>query len=192
MRYLLPHEIKAINENSPGLVNKYYSYARKIANRQIARLQKRGLTTRAPIGTIKEVGPEGVPAELAEVYRFFRDPRHTIAGAKEYRQNVLESLRQRPGYGFINESNFNEWAEFMELMRERYGSKLYDSGDATDVFQEIERLNIPVDMVKKHFNLVMDNYEKLAAGDPIVNAKNPGRAIRFTDLKNAIKEANAR
>lgn len=188
MRYLLPHEIKAINENSPGLVNKYYSYARKIANRQIARLQKHGLTTRKPFGTIKEVGYTKVPAELAEIYRFFRDPRHTIAGAKEYRKDVLEALHDKgPTYRFINESNFNEWAEFLELMRERYAAQLYDSGDATDTFQEIERLNIPVDMVKKHFNLVMNNIKKLAAGDPIVNAKNPGRSIRFTDLKNAIK-----
>lgn len=188
MRYLLPHEIKAINESSPELINKYYSYARKIANRQIARLQKRGLTTRKPFGTIKDVGHTKVPAELAEVYRFFRDPRHTIKGAKEYRKDVIEALHDKgPTYRFINESNFNEWAEFLELMRERYAAQLYDSGDATDTFQEIERLNIPVDMVKKHFNLVMDNIKKLAAGDPIVNAKNPGRAIRFTDLKNAIK-----
>ncbi len=189
MRYLLPHEIKAINETSPGLINKYYSYARKIANRQIARLQKHGLTTREPFGTIKQVGYTKVPAELAEVYRFFRDPRHTIAGAREYRTDVLKQLHKRPGFRFINESNFNEWSEFMELMRERYEAQLYDSGDATDTFREIERLNIPVDMVKKHFNLVMDNIKKLAAGDPIVNAKNPGRSIRFTDLKNAIKAA---
>jgi len=189
MRYLLPHEIKAINESSPGLVNKYYSYARKIANRQIARLQKYGLTDRKPFSKIADIKDGNVAGELAEVYRFFRDPRHTIAGAREYRQQVIDLLRERPAYRFINESNFNDWAAFMELMREKYGAHVFDSGASTDMFHEVERLNIPVDMIKKHFNLFMDNYEKLKAGDPIVNAKNPGRAIRFTDLKNAIKAA---
>ena len=188
MKVYLPHQIENMNE---GAIRKAYSALRKIANKRLANLEKNDLGGFGAyrFSTLDRIHPDEVGHELAEVSRFLRDPRHTVRGAKSFRSNVIDTLHEKPGFEDINAENFSEWANYMEYMREKYGNKLFDSGDATDVFLEAERLNLPKSIIEKHYTMFKNNLDVIQDIDSITNAKSPGKAIRFTDFKNAIEQA---
>jgi len=186
----LPHEIETMD---PGEIRKAYSRLRKQANRRLANLEKNDLGGYGSFryGRLDQMFEDDVAQELAEVSRFLRDPRHTVRGAKQWRSEMLESLHENKGGVFddINESNFQDWVEYMDHLRDKYGNKLFDSGDATEVFIEAERLNLPDTIIRNHFNMFRKNLDTIRDIDSITNAKKPGATVRFTDFKNAIKKA---
>jgi len=186
----LPHEIETMD---PGEIRKAYSRLRKQANRRLANLEKNDLGGYGSFryGRLDQMFDDDVAQELAEVSRFLRDPRHTVRGAKQWRSEMLESLHENKGGVFddINESNFQDWVEYMDHLRDKYGNKLFDSGDATEVFIEAERLNLPDTIIRNHFNMFRKNLDTIRDIDSITNAKKPGATVRFTDFKNAIKKA---
>ena len=188
MKIYLPHQIEAMSE---GAIRKAYSALRKIANKRLTNLEKNNLGGFGSFryGKLEQIHPEDVAQELAEVSRFLRDPRHTVRGAKAYRKNVIDVLHDKPGFEDINEANFREWTSYMDYLREKYGNKLFDSGDATDVFIEAERLNLPKSIIENHYTMFKNNIDVVQNIDSITNAKKPGAPIRFTDFKNAIEKA---
>lgn len=183
-----PYEIERM---TPKEIRKAYSYARKLANSRLKGMERNNLGGYGSFrfAKLEQIHADDVGQQLAEISYFLRDPRHTVAGAKEFRSNILDSLHEKPGFEDINESNFNEWTNYMDFMREKYGSKLFDSGDATDVFTEAERLDLPPNIIKHHFRMFMDNLDTIRNIDSIENASDPGRAIRFKDFKAAIQQA---
>lgn len=187
MKTYYPYQIERM---TPAEARKAYSALRKNANRRLANLQKNDLggygAYRFP--KLEQMHADDVGQELAEISQFMRDPRHTVRGAKEFRSNVLDSLHDKPGFEGVNESNFTQWTDYMDFMREKYGNKLFDSGDATDVFTEAERLDLPASIIKNHFNMFRNNLDVIRNIDSIENAKDPGRAIRFKDFKAAIEK----
>lgn len=188
MKIYLPHQIDAMSE---GAIRKAYSALRKIANKRLANLEKNNLGGFGSFryGKLEQIHPEDVAQELAEVSRFLRDPRHTVRGAKAYRKNVIDVLHDKPGFEDITEENFREWTAYMDYLREKYGNKLFDSGDATDVFIEAERLNLPKSIIENHYTMFKNNIDVVQNIDSITNAKKPGAPIRFADFKNAIEKA---
>lgn len=177
-----------------GAIRKAYSALRKIANKRLANLEKNELGGFGSFryGKLEQIHPDEVAQELAEVSRFLRDPRHTVRGAREFESQVIDTLHEKGGvFEDINAGNFRKWADFMDTLRDKYGNKLFDSGDATDVFSEAERLNLPDSIIKNHYRMFVENLETLRNIDSIENARNPGRAIRFTDFKNAIASATS-
>ena len=71
----------------------------------------------------------------------------------------------------------------MEEKREEVGNKLFDSGDAADVFNEGQRLNIPVDVLRKNFDFFADNLSAMENTKPIKTKKK----ITFSDIKRKMK-----
>ena len=185
----LPHQIEVMSDKA---ARKAYSELRKVANKRLARLEKADLGGYGAFryATLDMIHPDDVKQELAEVSRFIRDPRHTVRGAKKYRSTVLDVLHSKyPNMQDVNESNFKEWANYMEFLRDRYKNKLFDSGDATDVFIEAERLNLPKSIIENHYTVFRNNIDVIKNIDSITNTKKPGAPIRFTDFKNAIEQA---
>ena len=181
-----------IENMTSGAIRKAYSALRKIANKRLANLEKNELGGFGSFryGKLEQLHPDDVAQELAEVSRFLRDPRHTVRGARKFENQVIDTLHEKGGvFEDINAGNFRKWADFMDTLRDKYGNKLFDSGDATDVFSEAERLNLPDSIIKNHYRMFVENLETLRNIDSIENARNPGRAIRFTDFKNAIAKA---
>lgn len=192
MKIYFPYQIdQMIAQGKMAEVRQAYAALRKNANRRIRNLNKHDLLIddQKPFKGLRELSDDDVARELAEVSRFMRDPRHTVRGGKEFRAEVLESLHKKPGFKFVNEGNFKLWAKFMNKLREEYGNKLFDSGEGTDIFNDIERLDIPENIIEKHFDLFIDNVQYLKKIDKIENTKNPGRKMRLKDFKRAIEEA---
>ena len=191
MKTYFPYQIERMSNRD---IRKAYSDLRKTANKRLANLEKNNLGGYGAFrfAKLEQIHADDVGQELAELSRFMRDPRHTVRGAREHRNNILDSLHEKPGFEDINESNFRAWTEYMDLLREKYGNKLFDSGDATDVFMEAERLDLPANIIKNHYNLFKNNLEEIRRIDKIENAKDPGRAIRLKDFKAAIADVGSR
>ncbi len=72
---------------------------------------------------------------LSEMSRFIESPMSTIKGQREYVRKNLKTLKEN-GYDFINESNFQDFAEFMETVRTVAIESLYDSDRIANIFRE--------------------------------------------------------
>lgn len=146
-----------IAKMSQSEINKEYSRLRSIANKRIQRLSAQGLgrsTSKfATIQQINESSKWNVASQLAEVSKFLSSERTTVRGEKKFIADFQETMIDK-GYGDLVESveDIYNMIDFMEMMRERYSDKVFDSGDALDVLQETQRLNIPKDKVVKYFD----------------------------------------
>lgn len=191
MKTYFPYQIERMSNRD---IRKAYSDLRKTANKRLANLEKNDLGGYGAFrfAKLEQIHADDVGQELAELSRFLRDPRHTVRGARSYRENILDALHKKPGFEDVNENNFRAWTEYMDHLREKYGNKLFDSGDATDVFMEAERLDLPANIIKYHYNLFKNNLEEIRRIDKIENAKDPGRAIRLKDFKAAIADVGSR
>ena len=166
MKTYFPYQIERMSNRD---IRKAYSDLRKTANKRLANLEKNNLGGYGAFrfAKLEQIHADDVGQELAELSRFMRDPRHTVRGARSHRDNILDTLHEKPGFEDINESNFRAWTEYMDHLREKYGNKLFDSGDATDVFMEAERLDLPANIIKNHYNLFKNNLEAVMDGNVI-------------------------
>lgn len=157
---------KVIGKMSAGQVAKTYSRYRSIAEKRVARMEKQGLGRDLPkFKTIKEIkgsNKVSLQSQLADVSKFLSDSRNTVKGQKVFLNNVRDDMIKM-GYGDLVQTNdqIYNMIDFMNSMREQYTDKLFDSGDALDVLEQGERLNIPNDKLKENYDLFAGNLDKL-------------------------------
>lgn len=159
----------SISKMSDKAIRKAYSELRSVANKRIQRMDNAGLgrgsNQKFPtIQQIKDSSKWSIESSLADVSRFLRSDRTTVSGEKkflkEFKQNMVDK-----GYGDLVESTEDVYnmVDFMEYMREQYGDKLFDSGDALDVLQETQRLKIPIEKVKENYEAFASNIDEMEA-----------------------------
>ena len=148
-------------------IRKEYSRLRSIANKRIQRMEQSGLGMgrNQKFATIKQISESSkwnVESQLAEVSRFLRSERTTITGEKKFLNEFKQNMIDR-GYGDLVQTteDIYDMIDFMEHMREQYGDKLFDSGDALDVLQETQRLNIPPKKVRENYEAFASNLAEL-------------------------------
>ncbi len=155
-------------------INKAYSELRSIANKRLQRQQAAGLGTRAREGfrfpTLQQIRESSKYSEemmLNEVSKFLRSERTTVSGEKKFLNEFVETM-QSYGYGDLvtNPDEIYNMLEYMDYLREQYGDKMFDSGDALDVLQQAQRLNIPIDKVKENYDLFASNLSKMESLKP--------------------------
>lgn len=146
----------------PKAVRAAYTQQRAMANKRIARLEKVGLGTgkQKPFPTLRGMSDEEARAALADVSRWNRDIRHTVRGERSFIQREIESFKNM-GYDFINESNFYAFTDYMDDLRDKYGSKAFDSGDAVDVFNNAQKIGIDPDVLKENFAYFVEHQDAL-------------------------------
>lgn len=132
-----------------------YTRLAQVANRRLANLEKNNLGTWGSrrFGGIRGMSDEYVEAALLEVSRYLRDVRHTVRGERDYMRREIAELH-RSKYTWVNESNFYQFTDFMDKMREQYGAKLFDSSDFVKVFREMDRLKTDPEKVYEVFKEV--------------------------------------
>lgn len=152
-------------------VSKAYSGLRSIANKRLSRLESQGLGTSGSyrFPKVRGLSENQMRQQLAEVSRWVRDPRHTVRGEKSYISTELESLHNM-GYDFIDESNFYQFTEYMDDLRDQYGAKAFDSGDAADVFNNAQKIGIDPEVVKENFEYFVSNLDALERMRPARSA----------------------
>lgn len=83
----------------------------------------------------KKGSAEDIAHAVADVNRLLKT--ESVQHRREQRRKALESLHVRGRWGFIQEKNFNQFADFMEWFRENMVNQLLDSKDT--VVQEFMR-----------------------------------------------------
>lgn len=181
MNLFFPYEIARLTNKQ---IRREYSKLRSTANKRLQRLQEAGLGVHGSFRFPKIAGRsnEQLEADLADVSRFLRDERTTVTGERKFVKGELEMLHEK-GYEFVNRENFYDFINFMEEKRQEVGGKIFDSGDAADVFNEGQRLNIPVNVLKKNFDYFAQNLAAMEKVQPIKT----DRTVRFSDIKRKMK-----
>ena len=146
-------------------LRKLYSEFRSIANKRIQRLNKSGMRGGSLFPTIQQItdtGKSSMASALADVQKFLKSSRTTVTGQKKFLKEFRENMIEK-GYADLVETNEDvyQMIDYMEYLREQYSEKLFDSGDALDVLQQGQRLNIPADKLKENFDLFASNLDKM-------------------------------
>lgn len=148
-------------------VQSAYAKMRKAANQRLTRMERAGLGTygdyRFP--KVRDLSEQEMRSQLAEASRYMRDPRHTIPCERRFIQDELQKLHEM-GYDYIDESNFYDFTAYMEELREEYGNKAFDSGDAADVFNNSQKIGIDPKVVKENFNYFAEHLAELERMKP--------------------------
>ena len=155
-----------IRSTPDATLRKLYSEFRSVANKRIERLNKAGLGgSRAKFPTIqqiKDTDKTDMASALADVQKFLRSSRTTVSGQKRFLRDFRETMIEK-GYGDLVQTNEDiyQMLDYMDYLREIYSEKLFDSGDALDVLQQGQRLNIPAEKLKENFDLFASNLDKM-------------------------------
>lgn len=121
-----------------------YNTQRRKALKQIKEVQRSDVSFRRSenIPTLptaaalaKSGSLEDIAHAVADVNRVLKT--ETVARRREQRKKALESLHEGDRWGFINDQNFAQFADFMEWFRENMVNQLMDSKDR--VVQEFMR-----------------------------------------------------
>lgn len=143
-----------IREMSAKAVRSAYVKMRKAANQRLTRMERAGLGTKGSyrFPKVRDLSEDQMRKELADASRYMRDPRHTVPVERKFMRDELQRLHKKYGFNWINESNFYDFVDFMDDLREQYGNKAFDSGDAADVFNNSQKIGIDPEVVKEKFN----------------------------------------
>ena len=112
-----------------------------------------------------QVTPE-LAYKLAELARFVSASTSTVTGMKKQQAAAIKTLHSH-GYTFVNDSNYIQFGKFMEEWREQHLDWTYDSGDAVDLYGQVERFKMDPEKVAADFQYWLDNraeLEKLKPG----------------------------
>lgn len=162
-----------IRDMDKGDVRHAYAKIRKAANQRLTRMERAGLGTKGSwrFPKVKDLSEKEMREALAEASRYMRDPRHTVPGERKFMQDELRKLREDYGYDWINENNFYEFVDFMDDLREQYGNKAFDSGDAADVFNNSQKIGIDPKVVKENFDYFAEHLSELERMKPARSEK---------------------
>lgn len=162
-----------IHDMQPEEIRSAYIKLRKAANQRLTRMEKAGLGTKGAwrFPKVRDLNEEQMAKQLADASRYMRDVRHTVPGERKFMRDELKRLHKEYGFNWINESNFYDFTDFMDNLREQYGNKAFDSGDAADVFNNSQRIGIDPELVKEKFNYFAENLAALKRMRPARSEK---------------------
>ena len=165
MKLYSPYQIHKMSDRD---INRAYSSLRSIANKRLQRMQAQNIGIRAregfrfpTIAQINESSKDTVSAALADVSAWLRSDRTTIKGEKKavaQFQSVITEL----GYSDLvsDLDKTYQTMKYLEKLREDFSDKVYDSGDALDVIQHAERLNISKEILDANINTFVEHSKK--------------------------------
>lgn len=165
-----------------------YSKMRDISQKRLKRLGdsefKRTQMYKKNVNKFKKLEDIKTKQELAsrlsEMEHFLTSKTSTLKGQKEVRDKSLQTLHDH-GYDFVNEENFFDYGDFMEEYRNQLLDMEYDSGDAAEAFDVIEKKKIALDVIKEAFNMYLEEKNKaVSAAELIIDERNELAKMRVT------------
>lgn len=121
-----------------------YNTQRRKALQQIKQVQRSDVSFRRSenIPTLPTAAALAKSGSLEDIAHAVADVNwvlktETVAHRREQRKKALESLHEGDRWGFVNEQNFVQFADFMEWFRENMVNQLFDSKDT--IVQEFMR-----------------------------------------------------
>lgn len=172
-----------IGKMSDAAINAAYSNLRSIANKRLQRMQAQGIGIRARTGfrfpTIKDIEQSSkwnVSSMLADVSMWLRSDRTTIKGEKKAVAQFREVMG-RMGYEDLVKDldGVYNLMDYLDEIREKYGDKVYASGDAIDVYKQSQKLKIPDEVFRNNYEVFLENRREFLAIKPNKNNQMIGK-----------------
>lgn len=209
MKIYTPRDVDAMNIYE---VRQTYAQMRKAANKRIRNIAKRGtITTKTTSRKGKSTPTSGirfsdatpgsklyqfpaastltneqVRAALADISMWIRDPSHTVKGEAREREFRISLLQEK--YPFVTNENFYQFTNFMEDLRHQYNDKVFDSSAAADVFENAQRINLPLEVVKQNFDYYAEHLKELDDMKPIRSKY----GMTYAGMKDKIRKLTKR
>lgn len=168
------YSLERLNQMSDKEVRELYRKTYKNYSRRVNRIAKteggeynpnvRRLQS-GEIPKLSEIDREGLDLrkEMRQLSKYESMKSSTVKGDREFRKTQLDYFRNERGYNFLNEKNIYKFLSYMESLRTTYGSTLFDSDGAVEVFAQVEKKRLKMSDVLNHFNEYIDNIEALEA-----------------------------
>lgn len=168
-------------------IRKTYSELRKVATLRQKRL-KAAFPRSALTGTGKwwkfpatksMKSTQKVAEALAEVSRFLTNPLTTVKAQK----SMIEELGTNFAGMFkiqLPKSEIPVFFDFIDELRARYEAKMVDSKRVAQVYQQMQRMNISEENIKKNLGFFLENLEKIKKLKPS-NRQRPFTAKELRD-----------
>lgn len=166
------YSLERLNQMSDKEVRALYRKTYKNYSRRVNRIAKteggeynpyvRRLQS-GEIPKLSEIDREGLDLrkEMRQLSKYESMKSSTVKGDREFRKTQLDYFRTERGYNFLNEKNIYKFLAYMESLRTTYGSTLFDSDGAVEVFAQVEKKRLKMSDVLNHFNEYIDNIEAL-------------------------------
>lgn len=173
-----------------GEIRKEYTRLRDILNKRIKRIQEsdfknQGIAGKFPGGLPKlaDITPEDLPYMLQQAATALTSKSGSLKGLQQRKQSAVESFRER-GYTQINESNFNEFVNFLEEAKDRGIAKVYGSDYIVNMYENSQAIGISPDEIMKDFDWWAANIEK--AEQAQIRLENRGEDVNAESLRAEI------
>ena len=186
MELLKNYEINALTTKEARAL---YKSLKKTALKRLARVSKNGLDIYLDyipdFTPANKLNDDAIYSELKEVNAFLKNPFTKMRYIKSFEEKMIEKLHDA-GYKFVNKGNIAEVLYMINKMRDETDSNYWDSDEALEMVEQLERLNIDVEDFK-------DNYDDWVQYDPKTLEKikpiKTGREMNIKDLQKRIKES---
>lgn len=106
-----------------------------------------------------EVDPRVLSKQLARLAEYISKPTRTVSGKRRQVAKSIEALHDA-GYDFVNESNFAEFGEFMDSVRDSYTKRMISSDEVVMLFELAEKSSIPIDEIEHRLDDYIENLHK--------------------------------
>lgn len=147
-------------------VRKEYTRLRDIAQKRLKRLRNDPIfweadTAKKSFTELKNItSNEELADKLADLADFVAQKTSTVSGARTVMNKSLATLHE-DGFDFVTPENYIKFGKFMEEYRQEVLNGEYDSGDAADAFDVIDKHNIDPEQIKGEFEYWIENRETL-------------------------------
>lgn len=125
-----------------------------------------------------------VERHLSRVARFLSGKLSSVTALRQYERESIETLHER-GYDFVNRSNFRQFAEYMDSLKDVAKERQYGSVRIAELFGEAKRKGISPDELKEDFHYWYENAEKLKEQPRI---RKEGKRVTAADYRKAIEK----
>ena len=184
-------------------VRKEYTRLRDIAQKRLKRMQGTmwvqtetyqknwGAFTR-----IRDMAGRGTKAgkvsaelayKMADLARFISAQSSTITGLQKQMERSLETLHAHE-YTFVNRENYIQFGKFMQEYRQQKLDSVYDSVQAADTFETLEKHRVNPAEVADDFEYWLRNQEEASQLKP----QKGTRTVSAKTLKNRVEKAKKR
>lgn len=117
---------------------------------------------------------------LADLERLLERKAGTLEGLREIRRRSLEELH-RNDYDFVTESNWTDFARFMDMVQDYYNTSRYDSDRSAELFGTLEENRVSPKQMQEDFEFWIEHAEE-------AQKINRGKRESYKHFKERVKK----
>lgn len=153
---------------TPTEARKEYTILRKRAMERVRAMRKTFPKAQFLRDNMQKLAPQSMVSDediysaLSDVAYVLRSPLSSIRGQREMMKKNIKTFHEH-GFEFVDEDNYWDFTDFLDSIKQHMTAMQYDSGRAIDLYEKFTEKGIPADVLKKDFDLYMNNYRKIMA-----------------------------